>query len=380
MRIPNEPTVAPLTHLSPSLYEAARTCKARASWMAFGDRHLIPQHPSALLGSSVHAVVEDAHAGRIPPGSDDSRKAVARTLFDEHARQLYDQAHPLLRVKFPSPERTPFYHLYRERAVLLALEAATRPSASHPLGARPAGRPQSATLVEQTLRSQDNLLVGRPDYVDEAAGEVIDYKTGPGPEADPDGLHEAEKRQLRFYVHLAQEVGINVAVGAIVRADGRRARLDIPAADAAAEGLRARETLQAFNAEVGKRFAALAAPSPENCRYCPCIPLCEGFWQNAAADWADRCGWHVEGVVSNVQSATMQATVLLTMDLSATRGTVAHAATVLQQLPERWVCADGAPSLCNGDLIRIVDARCDIADGLTLIRPDRVSTTVWSGT
>jgi hypothetical protein len=346
--------------------------------MAFGDRAAVPQHPSALLGASVHAVVQDAHSGRIPAGSDDSRKEVARSLFDGHVKQLYDRAHPLVRVKFPSPERIPFYHMYRERAVLLALDAPAHLSAEHSTTASHAGASARTTFVEQTLRSRDGLLLGRPDYVDAAAGEVIDYKTGSGPDDDPDGLLESEARQLRLYIHLAHEAGLHVDRGAVIRADGRRAGLDVAATEAAAEGRSAREALAAFNAVAGQGFSSLAAPSPTNCRYCPCIPLCEPFWEHASAAWAVACGAHAEGVVGNVTRATMQSTVVVTLDLTILRGTVTPAPAVVQQLPEKWVGADGAPPLAQGDVIRIVDARCEPGDGLTMIQPDRVATTLWT--
>lgn len=382
MRIPEQPAIKELKHLSPSLYEAARVCKARAAWIAFGDRDRIPGHPRALLGTCVHAVVEDAHQGRLPPGDEESRRVSSRSAFDRKAKEIYDAAHPLVREKFPSPERIPYYYLFRERAAVLALATAPR-SSGEAAPAGPAGVDASelpGALVETTLRSRDGLLLGRPDYVDPAAGEVVDYKTGAGPEDDPEGLRDSEARQLRLYIHLARENGLELHRGVVVRADGRRVALDIAAVEAAAEAQRARGTLGAFNAKASTHgFEALAEPSPDACRYCPCIPFCEAFWEAATPAWLDECGTHVEGTVSAVDKAVVQNTALLTLELTAERGTVARGPAVLQQLPEKWACVDGAPAPEVGDVVRVVN--CRLADDVgeaALIRPDRLTTAVWT--
>jgi hypothetical protein len=381
MQIPELPEVRELKHLSPSLYEAVLVCKARAAWIAFGERDSVPQHSRALLGTSVHAVVEDAHNGRLPGGDDESRRTEARDLFDRKAKDLYDDAHPLLRAKFPGPERIPYYYLFRERAVLLALDAAGRPSATRAAAGAPGPRvePPQVALVETTLRSRDGLLVGRPDYVDSVAREVVDYKTGAGPDDDPEGLRDSEVRQLRLYVYLAGEIGLDLQKGAVVRADGRRVALDIPEADAVAEGQRAREALYAFNAGAAEGFKQLAEPSPEACRYCPCIPFCEAFWEKATAAWTDRCGAHVEGTVTQVSRAVVQNTALITFELAVARGTTTAGIAVVQQLPENWARAGGASLPTVGDMVRIVDARvADETHGTAVIRPDRLTTALWT--
>jgi hypothetical protein len=381
MRIPEQPAVNELTHLSPSLYEAARACKARAAWAAFGDRGRVPAHPRALLGTCVHAVLEEAHHGRLPSGEDEACREAARRAFDQKAKELYDAAHPLIRVKFASPERIPYYYLFRERAAVLALATAPRSSAGGgPAASAAEAGALPAALVETTLRSRDGLLLGRPDYVDAAASEVVDYKTGAGPDDDPDGLRDSEARQLRLYVYLARERGLQLRRGVVVRVDGRRVALDVGEPEAAAEAQRARETLSDFNAKASAGgFKALAQPSPDACRYCPCIPFCEAFWEAAAPAWHDQCGAHVEGRVSAVNKAVVQDTALLTLELTAERGTVTRGPAVVQQLPATWVCADGATTPAVGDVVRVVNCRlADNASETTLIRPERLTTAVWS--
>lgn len=382
MRIPEQPGIKELKHLSASLYEAARVCKARAAWIAFGDRGSVPAHPRALLGTCVHAVLEEAHCGRLPPGDEEFRRAAARDAFDRKAKELYAAAHPLIRVKFPSPERIPYYYLFRERAAVLALATVARPNPGVATagsgGADASGLP--GALAETTLRSRDGLLLGRPDYVDAAAGEVVDYKTGTGPDDDPEGLRDSEARQLRFYIHLARERGLELCRGVVVRVDGRRVALDVAEDEAAAEAQRARETLSAFNAKASAAdFKALAEPSPHACCYCPCIPFCEAFWEAATPAWLDQCGTHVEGTVAAVNRAVVQKTALITLELAAERGTVARGPAVVQQLPEKWACVDGASPPEVGDVLRVVNCRLtDDSGEATLIRPDRLTTAVWT--
>ena len=349
--------------------------------MAFGESEAVPQHPRALLGTCLHSVVADAHNGRLASGDHESRRSAARELFDRKARDLYAVAHPLVRAKFAAPERIPFYYLFRERAVLLALAARARGDIAHaaPAAFAVGAQPKWAVLVETRLTSRDGLLVGRPDYVDSAAGEIVDYKTGAGPEEDPDGLLDSEARQLRFYVHLARELGLEFDKGAVVRSDGRRVELGVSAADAADEGQRAREALRAFNAAASETFNRIAEPAPESCRYCPCIPFCESFWEKATVDWADQCGTHIEGTVSSVSRVVMQNTALITLDLAVTRGTTAPGPAVVQQLPEGWASGDGTPAPEAGDVVRVVNCRlANEAEAVTLIRPDRLTTALWT--
>ncbi len=380
MRLPEIPASKQFRRLTPTLYESALACKARARWAAFGTPNAVPQHPRALLGSSVHAVVEAAQKGQLASDAEDCRR-LARNHFDETARKYYEGSHPLLRAKFSTPERLPYYNLFRERAVLLALNAAQLRQASTPGAA--SQRPQSSgtpqeRLAEVWLESPDGLLAGRADYVDTAAGEVVDYKTASAPD-DQGGISESEVRQLRLYVHLGLASGMKLNRGVIVRPDGRRATLKISENEAAAEGQKARETLNLLNGDVVRSFADVAEPAPTNCRNCACIPFCEPFWNKASSEWAEQCGSHTEGRVDNITRSTAQGMPLLTLDITIERGTVPPGRGVVQQLPESWALADATSAPHAGDLIRLVNCRAGTPqDGMTLVRPDRVASAVWT--
>lgn len=375
MRLPDVPKTGHFTRLTPTLYEAALSCKARARWTAFGDRSALPQHPQAILGSALHAVMEAAHKGKL--ANADQRMA-ARMHFDVAVKELYERSHPLVRRKFSSQERLPYYYLFRERAALLAMDAATTNQGATHSSEVPSEAASQRAGAEQWLETTDGLLAGRSDYINAAAGEVVDYKTGAAPE-DAEGMYDSEARQLRFYAHLALSSGIRVKQGVIVRADGRRIAVGITEKEAAAEGERARQTLAALNSATEKPFEELAEPSARGCRYCPCIPFCESFWQKASSDWAADLGLHAEGRVTSVSRGITQNMALLTIDMLVERGTVAAGPAVVEQLPESWAVADGTAAPQAGDLVRITHVRVHaVQQTPTLIRADRVASTIWT--
>jgi len=380
MRIPNAPDVKPLQHISPSIYEALLRCRARATWATTGDRSALPQHPRALLGICLHSVVEDAHNGKLAGLKGDDRLEAAREIFDQHSKFLYDHAHPLLRTKFSSPTRLPFYNLYRERAALEAVVSAECVErAVHSANvAQPAS--QLRMYVEKKLISRDGLLVGRPDLIDTVAREIVDYKTGAALDEPVDTIAEAEARQLRLYVHLAQENSLFVSHAVVVRPDGRRVSIDVSSQEADEEGRKARELLAAYNSAAGTTFNDAAQPSVEACQFCPCIPFCEAFWKASLPAWEERCGVHLEGHIAAVEESILQGIKLITLRVLVQRGTVAAGEVFVEQIPEPWATADGAIPPREGAMVRIVHAHRMGDDVPLMIRVDRIATSVWTET
>jgi hypothetical protein len=222
------------------------------------------------------------------------------------------------------------------------------------------------------------LVIGRPDLVDAAAGEVVDYKTGASPEEAADAVSPAEGRQLRLYVHLAHENGLPASRAVIARADGRRVSMEVSKAEAEAEGQKARELLAQYNAGAGAAFREAAQAAPESCRFCPCIPFCEAFWQAASPSWSEQCGVHLEGEVESVDEASVQGVRLLTLRVRVRRGTVAAEESLVEQVPVSWTICDGSSAPKKGDVLRIVHARRAGEDSPALIRVDRTATSVWT--
>lgn len=372
MQIPSPPRPTPLESVSPSSYELLLTCDARAAWAASALRGLVPQHPAALLGTCFHAVAEAAQR-RAVSGSETDVRAQARELFDELARFGHAEAHPLLRAKFPTPEKLPFYNLLRERAVVLAVEIVV-PRASE----APHASADPAQVAERRFRSADGFLVGRPDLLNTAAGEIVDYKTGMRT-AEPWRVSPREGRQLRLYAYLASEAGIETTRGTIVRGDGQKASIPISKAEAQADAQQARLAGQRYNDSVaaGATFDDLAAPSSENCAFCPCIPLCERFWAEAEPSWVETAGVHLEGIVSGVRTSSVSGTNLVSLEVQAARGTIPPGAAVVEQIPEAWTTADGSPPIRVGDSVRVIDGRVAYSGDSTVIRADRTMTAVW---
>lgn len=377
MRVPRPTIVSPLSQLSPSVYEALLRCRARGAWSAHGDRTAVPLLPKALLGICLHSALEEAHNGRLAGLDGEARLAAARDAFDRRARAVYEQAHPLLRAKFSSPEKLPYYHLYRERAALEAVGSAERIDHSAVGQTGDATQP-SRVLAERRLVSTDALIVGRPDLIDTATQEVVDFKTGMAPDDGLAEMSEAEMRQLRLYVHLALDNGIVISRGVIARADGQRVSMAVSGEEAADEGRRAREVLTEYNSRAGEPFDIAAQPSPENCKFCPCIPFCEAFWRSASPDWAEQCGIHLEGRVATVEGSTVQGLNLATLRVDGHRGTVAPGEVYVEQIPEIWITADGAGRPREGDIVRVAYGRVVSEASPQVVRVDRTATSVWT--
>jgi PD-(D/E)XK nuclease superfamily len=368
--IPAPPTPGHIDRISPALYETLLGCPARATWSVHGQPAFAP-HPSALLGTCFHGVMEAVQRGQISGGDDQCRLA-ARDRFDRLAASIHAGAHPLLRMKFPSPEKLPFYNLFRERAVVLAVECCRQSGESM----RSRSDAQGA-VAEQRFTSSDGLIVGRPDFIDLLRSEVIDYKAGSIPD-EGWRVSEREARQLNLYVYLAGEAGLSISQGTIVRGNGETATIEVPPAAAAAEAQKAREALAEYNASVdGRTFYDLARPAPNTCRMCPCLPTCEPFWQTSDPTWQEGCGIHLEGIVVAVEQATVQGTRLVSLHVDASRGTLGQTAVIVEQVPLAWATADGDRAPEAGDVVRVVDGRLTSSEDPVVVRADRVTTSLW---
>lgn len=284
----------------------------------------------------------------------------AELLFDERVRALFHAAHPLLRAKFSGPDRLPYYYLYRARAAQMGAAAAS-PARTGPASGR-------HPTTEAWLESADRLIAGCPDHIDAKGSTVIDYKTGG---SDLSGQRsEADARQLRLYVFLALENGYTVDKAVVMRSDGSRSVFDVSASAATAEAQRARGVLSALQAHAGKPFQDAASPSEAACRFCPCIPFCEKFWQAAESEWAGQIGVHIQGEITRVNGSD-----LISLELEAACGTSKKGAAVVSRIARSWLTFDG-PLPVAGEVVRITGA--SVVQGSDMhYRADRIATAVW---
>lgn len=372
MLVPTPPAIRKIERISPTLYEAAMKCTSRAAWLVGGDQKLLPPHPRALLGIGLHAVLERARSGGIAGATEDERLADAERRFDDKMRELFAAAHPLLHAKFDGPDRLPFYNLFRARSAQMAADASAASSAragQAGAGTRAVG---CGPAIEAALASKDGRVAGRADLLDAANATVIDYKTGAAGDTGP--LTDSELRQLRLYAYLASENGISITRGVIERADRTRAEVPISTEQAVEEGRRALAVLDGYNEHVGKPFESGASPSPDACRFCPCIPFCDAFWKSAEPAWSEDCGTHMEGVVESVEGGQ-----LVSINLNVTRGTGARGAAVVTRLSRDWLVFSGAAFPQPQQTVRVTNtAHVEDSAAPALFRADRITTAVWT--
>ncbi|HEX8922966.1 MAG TPA: PD-(D/E)XK nuclease family protein [Pyrinomonadaceae bacterium] len=376
MTFPRPPKPAKLTRLSPSTYEAARRCNARAAWLAFGDRDALPGSPAAILGLCFHKVAAAAQAGRLQ--TVDGVESSARSLFDEAAEEIFAKSHEAFKVKFGVKERLPGYYLRREESVALARTLS--PDEPLPPSRRRPSQMSPTKGIEQNLQSKDGLLYGRPDLIDTVAGEVVDYKTRRESLDGPNEVTDQEMRQLRLYALLATDNGTRIQRGVIVLADGRRLTVELKVEDVQHEARSAAAVLESYNAAIDgtRTFEEIASPSVENCRYCPCMVLCEAFWKRAQPSWQEHVGTQVQGKLTSISKASVQGVNLLTLHLECVGGTIEKSKVVLEQVPEEWLLGEVKAPPSHVVLVRIINAHAAVSmPEHTVLRVDRAATETW---
>lgn len=373
--LPHPPKPAHLTRLSPTAYEALRICRAKAAWLAFGEQSALPGNSFALLGSCFHAVAAAAQKGQLR-AADGNVTAAARQMFDAEAEQRYAVAHKALKAKYSAKERLPFYYARREAAAVLA-----RTICDEAIETSPAMHRTPARLIEKSLQSKDGLLYGRPDLLNIGKGEVVDYKTRREASSEAEQITEQERRQLHLYAHLADENGWSVQRGVILLASGTRLEMEIDAQEAQQEAQQARKELAAYNAAVSENttFTELANPSAENCRRCPCMVVCEAFWQKAESTWRDKIGLQVQGCLADTPSSSVPGTNFIALQLAEATGTAERGKEiVLEQMPETWLLGTEVTRLEQGAFVKIINARESAStEEKVILRADRADTEVW---
>jgi PD-(D/E)XK nuclease superfamily protein len=275
-----------------------RSCSLRAALSrASGSGDYVLGNPKGWLGTAYHHVLANM--------SDADQKnerfdAALDRLWNEpiEAQHGKNLTHPLNR-RFGSPPNWPGYHLAKASAAVRARDLINIPS-------KPKNNVQRSHRLEDRERqfvACGGKLTGRPDLV--RGDEVIDFKTGSIVDASEDGSVETVKaiyvRQLQIYGYLIHEtLGHWVQRGMLLPAAGPGVEIQLRPQDCEREALDAVKVLDAYNDKVAQNYpiTSLAAPSLENCKWCPFKIMCPPFWTAASAGWSGGLdGAAVEGKI-----------------------------------------------------------------------------------
>jgi PD-(D/E)XK nuclease superfamily len=352
----------PIAATSPTLAESMRSCSLRAALSrTSGARDYILGNPKGWLGSAYHHVLAKVSDADL---KNDPIDAAVDRLWNEainaqHSRNL---VHPLDR-RFDTPTNWPGYHLAKA-------SAAIRAKTLSPTKIENGQSPQTAKLQRQYREREfvacGGKLTGRPDLV--RGNEVVDFKTGsivePSEERGGETVKAIYVRQLQIYGYLIHEIlGHWVERGTILPAVGSGVEIQLTPQDSEREALDAVRVLGAYNEKVAKvhPVTSFAAPSPENCKWCPYKMLCPPFWTAVSAAWSGALdGAVVEGRVKEPPRLTHGgAARALSIDVHA--GSEAPREMIIA--PINPAIHDIIDSLAIGDTVRIVGLR---------VRPDGV--------
>lgn len=373
--VPDQVRVSLRAYLTPSLFVQGRKCLARLAWASSDAALLIPKDPSAILGTALHRVQEQADRGELS-GQGGTFADAARAAFDQAAAEALTRAHPLVRVRYPRLSDLPRFYLQRARSVEMALERVPALVPPHETAAG-GNEPSPRLFVEASLESSDGLLRGRADCLDVAGQKIVDYKSGSGA-ADGSIISEEEELQLLFYAALARDNGVTVREGCIVRSDGRRATCSLPEEAAEAVTDEARVLLAELNAGITSDLLpdAMATPSPAVCARCSFRGLCSAFWREATPDWAAQVGSHAEMIVQDVRQLGPARSPSIQVSGRITAGSV-PLSVATAQFSLDWVGVPFNPPLLVGSHIRLLNVREQETGGERRLLGDRERGFVW---
>ena len=373
LTIPEDARASPRTYLTPSLFVEGRKCLARLAWASSDAALLIPKNPSAILGTALHRVQEQASRGELS-GQEILFADAARAAFDQAAAEALTRAHPLLQARYPRLSDLPCFYLQRARSVEMALaHVPAPPNETTVSGNELSPRP----FVEASLQSSDGILRGRADCLDVVGQKIVDYKSGSG-SVDGSAVSEDEELQLLFYAALARDNGVTIREGCIVRSDGRVATCSLPEEAAEAVANEARMLLADFNSGVTSDLSpdAIATPSPAACAHCSFHAFCSAFWREATPDWAAQVGNHAQMLVEDVRQVGPLRSPSIQVGGSITAGSM-PLSVATARFPLGWAGASFSPTKLAGSRIRLLNVWEQQSGGETRLLGDRERGFVW---
>lgn len=346
--------------ISPSLYQTVETCWLRGTFGA-SDAYPRRSNPYARLGTAFHDVLEILPT-LLANARASSPKEVRRQAVAEFARAAGRERERALNNPREAGDPWPEKHEQRMevRAALAAGQMAAASGADErSAAAAPGGRqPRPRATLEKMLVSEDGLLKGKPDRVEEGprGTVIVDYKTGAL--SNPESLERYE-RQCLFYAWLWHERhGVWPVAYRLVNPltdEEHGGRVD----PGAAEELAADARSLAARLEDPPEASEQASPGG-HCAVCEFRPWCEPFWMKEARPAFEvpapkgRTRVSVQGIVREARSAPSgrgpQALVEMRVE-----GGFATLQAPLEGFPH-------LEALGGGDRLRVLDASVSTED------------------
>jgi hypothetical protein len=274
-----------LESVSPSRYGALRAwkegriCALQLLWK--GKASLAP-YPAAKLGDVVHRMLD-----QLPAGADE---AEAKLAWDEALAHTESRLNAdwVTRGLLPLPRTVRGYALKRILTIRSVLHSMPTRNYSGAAGGAP------ATFREENLQSEDGLLKGRADLIEQRDGEwvLVDYKSGSIHEDDEvsggQRIKEEYALQLRLYAHLIREAKGMIISKALLRTlDGCEHEVRVDAIRVGEAGNEARALLGSFNAHISDN------PKPESLALPMASSWSEGVFGCAGCLYRPSCSSYI---------------------------------------------------------------------------------------
>lgn len=382
---PGEKISRRLESVSPSRYgklrewREGRTCGLQLLWQ--GKPPLAP-YAAAKLGDVVHRMME-----RLPAVvTETDAKAVWDEALAHTESRLNDNW--VTRGLLPLSRTVRGYSLKKILTIRSVLKSGSGNESAGAGGWRP------ATLREEKLQSEDGLLKGQADLIEQRDGEwvLLDYKSGTVHEIDEESggqrIKDDYALQVKLYAHLIRETkGIIVSKALLRTLDGCEHEVEVDQAGVQEAGAEARALLGEFNNEIQRLPSPLdlASPMPAcwergvfgcaGCLYRPWCPAYHGFEKKSLE--GERWPRDVWGTVNSIERVEESLVVEIQNEnrVAGPSGTKQPAVvtTKLRDLDERH------PNLSNvrsGDIIQVYDF---VAPRLGIVVEDGPRTCVYSG-
>jgi RecB family exonuclease len=335
------PPAQKLSRLSPSSFEALRTCPLRLAF-AIRDDSVSQRGDAQRIGEICHEVLESlVHDDLLRSGS--WHEALEQLFVELLARHEGETGGNLRGARLAAAR-------LRKVAGRMAAFLEHVPD-------------DAQILTEAPLGAAGGRLFGRVDLIVRSPDThvIVDYKTGAFLEAGTHRLKESYERQLMLYACLEAEASGTWPDQALLVPFGAEP-VSLEVDPAACEGLLQEviEALEKWETWVGA--APPANPSPEACGWCPFAARCAAFWAACTPDWKDTLLATRGRVLSSATTPLGGATLRIESREGSVIGTVAIRNVDAKRFPTLATMAEGR-------LVGIVGLRRDPVEGVFTLWP-----------